>query len=134
MAGYSSKNIIDKLGVKSGMQAVVMRAPEDYAEVLGEIAARAELKRMLGGRLDFIQYFARSEEQLEAVMGNLAAHIVPNGMVWVSWAKRSSPLNTGLDDNKVRRIGLDAGLVDVKVAAVSEDWSGMKFVRRLADR
>jgi hypothetical protein len=111
MAGYSSKNIIDKLGVKSGMQAVVMRAPEDYAEVL-----------------------ARSEEQLEAVMGNLAAHIVPNGMVWVSWAKRSSPLNTGLDDNKVRRIGLDAGLVDVKVAAVSEDWSGMKFVRRLADR
>src|SRR5262249_5415885 len=115
VAHYSSKNIIDKLGLKPGMRAAVMRAPVDYAEVVAEIGERAELARALSGRFDFIQYFASSEEQLDAVMGNLAAHLVPDGMVWVSWAKRSSPLNTGLDDNKVRKLGLAAGLVDVKV-------------------
>ncbi len=119
------------------MQAVVMRAPGDYAEVVAEMAGRtggAVQGRLGADRVDFIQYFATSEQQLQAVMRNLAAHLVPNGMVWVSWAKRTSPLHTGLDENMVRRIGLAAGLVDVKVAAVTEDWSGLKFVYRVVDR
>lgn len=134
MTGYSGKNLLDKLGLKSGMRAIVMRAPKDYAEVVEAMGERAQMARALSGRFDFIQYFATSEQQLGAVMGNLAAHLVPGGMVWVSWAKRTSPLHTGLDENMVRRIGLAAGLVDVKVAAVSEDWSGLKFVYRLVDR
>jgi hypothetical protein len=127
-------NIIDKLGVKPGMRAIVMRAPSDYANVAGEIGERAELLTRLAERMDFIQYFARSEEQLGAVIPNLALHLAPTGMLWVSWAKRTSPLHSGLDENMVRRIGLGAGLVDVKVAAVSDDWSGLKFVYRTADR
>jgi hypothetical protein len=83
---------------------------------------------------DVIQYFATSEQQLGAVMPNLASHLVPNGMLWVSWVKRTSKLHTGLDENTVRRLGLEAGLVDVKVAAVTDDWSGLKFVYRVKDR
>jgi hypothetical protein len=134
MAGYSSKNLIDKLGVKPGMRVIVMRAPAGYLDLLPDLSERANVVTRLGGRFDFIQYFATSTEQLGAVMPNLALHLVPNGMLWVSWAKRTSPKYAGLDENVVRRLGLAAGLVDVKVVAVDDDWSGLKFVYRLTDR
>jgi len=134
MAGYSGKNLIDKLGVREGMRAIVMRAPKGYLELLPDLEERARVVTRLTGRFDFIQYFATSVEQLGAVMPNLALHLEPNGMLWLSWAKRTSPLHTGLDENIVRKIGLAAGLVDVKVAAVTDDWSGLKFVYRVVDR
>jgi hypothetical protein len=134
VAGYSSKNLIDKLGVKSGMRAIVMHAPKGYLDLMPDLAERADLVTRLGGRFDFIQYFATSVEQLSAVMPNLALHLVPNGMLWVSWVKQTSPLRGELDEKTVRELGLKAGLVDVKVAAVTEDWSGLKFVYRLTDR
>ena len=116
------------------MKAAIVRAPAGYLELLPGLADLVQLDRSLRGRYDFIQYFASSEEQLGAVMPNLAKCLVPDGMVWVSWVKRSSPKHTGLDETAVRRLGLAAGLVDVKVAAVNEDWSGLKFVYRVADR
>ena len=134
MAGYSNKNLIDKLGVRDGMKAIVMRAPKGYLDELPALEERARVSTRLAGRFDFIQYFATSVEQLGAVMTNLALHLEPNGMLWVTWAKRTSPLHTGLTDSIVRELGLKAGLVDVKVAAVTDDWSGLKFVYRLSDR
>jgi hypothetical protein len=130
VAGYSSKKLKDKLGLKPGMRAAVVRSPAGYIELL----EGAEVVNRLNGRFDFIQYFATSTEQLNTVMPNLAGSLVPGGMLWVSWIKKTSPKNTGLDENIVRRLGLEAGLVDVKVAAVTDDWSGLKFVYRLADR
>ncbi len=134
MTEYSGKTLIDKLGIKPGARTIVMRAPKGYSALLPDLEERTKVATRLMGRFDFIQYFATSREQLGAVMPNLASHLEPNGMLWVSWAKRSSPLHTGLDENIVRRLGLEAGLVDVKVAAVTDDWSGLKFVYRLADR
>lgn len=134
MAGYSSNNLIEKLGVKPGARVIVMRAPKGYTDLLDGLEARANVVTRLGGRFDFIQYFATSVEQLGAVMPNLASHLEPGGMLWVTWAKRSSPLHTGLTEGIVRELGLKAGLVDVKVASITEDWSGLKFVYRLADR
>jgi hypothetical protein len=134
MAGYSSKDLIDKLGIREKMRVVVMRAPDGYMELLPDLEDRANVAKRLAGRFDFIQYFATSVEQLGAVMPNLALHLEPNGMLWVSWAKRTSSLHTGLDENIVRRFGLAAGLVDVKVLAITDDWSGLKFVYRLVDR
>lgn len=134
MAGYSNKNLIDKLGIRQGARTIIMRAPQGYLELLPDLEERANVSRRLVGRFDFIQYFATSVEQLGAVMPNLALHLEPNGMLWVTWAKRTSPLHTGLEENVVRKFGLTAGLVDVKVAAVTDDWSGLKFVYRLADR
>lgn len=134
MTEYSTKNLIAKLGVKVGARLIVMRAPKGYIELLEGLDERANVVTRLGGRFDFIQYFATSVEQLGAVMPNLAGHLEPGGMLWVTWAKRTSPLHTGLTEAIVRELGLKAGLVDVKVASVTDDWSGLKFVYRLADR
>jgi len=135
MAGYSDKNLIDKLGIKPDSQVLILHAPAGYLDLLPDLKQRASVATRLDGRLDFIQYFATSVEQLGAVMPNLALHLVPDGMLWVSWAKRTSPLhNPELNENVVRRLGLAAGLVDVKVAAVTGDWSGLKFVYRVKDR
>jgi hypothetical protein len=134
MAGYSNKSLADKLGVKAGARSIVIRAPKGYLDLLPDLEERANVVTRLGGRFDFIQYFATSEEQLGAVMPSMALHLEPNGLLWMCWAKKTSPLHTGVDENMVRRLGLKAGLVDVKVAAITEDWSGLKFVYRLSDR
>jgi hypothetical protein len=134
MAGYSNKSLADKLGVKEGARSIVIRAPKGYLDLLPDLEERANVVTRLGGRFDFIQYFATSEEQLGAVMPSMALHLEPNGLLWMCWAKKTSPLHTGVDENMVRRLGLKAGLVDVKVAAITEDWSGLKFVYRLSDR
>jgi hypothetical protein len=134
MTGYSKKDLLDKLGVRAGMRVIVLHAPEGYRQVLDELETHANLMKRLGGRFDLIQYFAVSEEQVSAVMPNLALSLNPNGMVWMCWVKRTSSLHTGLDENTVRAAGISAGLVDVKVAAIDDDWSGLKFVYRLRDR
>lgn len=126
--------LIHQLGIKPGARSIVMRAPKVYMDLLEGLDAHANLVTRLGGRFEFVQYFATSAEQLGAVMPNLALHLEPNGMLWISWAKRTSPLHTGLTENIVREFGLKAGLVDVKVASLTDDWSGLKFVYRLADR
>jgi hypothetical protein len=134
MTGYSSKNLVDKLGVKPGARVIIMRAPLGYLDLIPDLEERANVTKRLAGRFDFIQFFATSVEQLGAVMPNLALHLEPGGMLWACWAKRTSPLHTGLDETIVRKFGLATGLVDVKVASITDDWSGLKFVYRVADR
>lgn len=134
MAGYSQRPLIEKLGVRAEARAIVLRAPAGYLELMPELPERAEVMTRLTGLFDFIQYFATSREQLEAVLPNLKVHLQSDGMLWVSWAKQTSPLHTGLNENMVRELGLAAGLVDVKVAALTDDWSGLKFVYRTKDR
>jgi hypothetical protein len=134
MAGYSQRPLIDKLGVRLGARAIVLRPPAGYLELMPELPDRAQVVARLAGLFDFMQYFATSAEQLEAVLPNLARHLHSDGMLWVSWAKQTSPLHTGLTETMVRELGLKTGLVDVKVAALTDDWSGLKFVYRLKDR
>ncbi len=104
---------------------------------------RAELKAALGGcaevsaetsQLDFAMLFTKSKAGLTKDVKRISKQLASAGMLWVSWPKKSSGVATDLDENKVREIGLAAGLVDVKVCAVTEIWSGLKFVRRLKDR
>jgi hypothetical protein len=134
MAEYSNKGLIEKLGVRPGARLIVMHAPAAYMDLFEDLEERAKLAARLSGKFDLIQYFAASAEQLSAVFPNLAQHLEPNGMIWISWAKRTSPLHTGLTEPIVRELGLKAGLVDVKVAALTPDWSGLKFVYRTVDR
>ncbi len=84
--------------------------------------------------LDFAMIFTKSKAELTLEFKRVAKTLAPAGMLWVSWPKKSSGVVTDLDENVVRQIGLDAGLVDVKVCAVTEVWSGLKFVRRVKDR
>lgn len=107
------------------------------SEVLRELKpALAACESVRDGKapIDFAMIFTRSKAELTKEFGRVAKALSPAGMLWVSWPKKSSGVATDLDENVVREIGLAAGLVDVKVCAVTEIWSGLKFVRRLKDR
>ncbi len=139
-AGYSKRPLTAKLGVKAGMRVVLLHAPADYQELLAPLPEAVVLVsgtsvHALGeGGLDFIQYFTTERGALSADFAMLKAALSPAGMLWISWPKRASKVATDLDENIVRAIGLDHGLVDVKVAAIDLVWSGLKFVYRLSDR
>jgi len=107
------------------------------AEVRAELhAALTDCKEIRNGQapLDFAMVFSKAKAGLTKDFVRIAKLLTPAGMLWVSWPKKSSGVATDLDENVVRNIGLAAGLVDVKVCAVTEVWSGLKFVRRLKDR
>jgi hypothetical protein len=132
MPGYSGTPLPKKLGIKAGFRVRLANAP---AEVRAELrAALAECEMKAGGLLDFAMIFTKSRVELAKEFSRMAKLLAPAGMLWVSWPKKSSGVASDLDENLVRGIGLDAGLVDVKVCAVTEVWSGLKFVRRVKDR
>ena len=133
MAGYSTRPLREKLGIVPGDRACFVGAPEGYVDAL-ELPPGVAVQVRLRGRFDFIQLFACSAAELRRRLPALRRALEPDGMLWLSWPKKSSGVVTDLDDSVVRRAGLDAGLVDVKVCAVDEVWSGLRFVFRTADR
>ena len=106
--------------------------PPDFGKTLG--AMPEGVKPVTRGTLDFAMLFVRRASELKKRFPRLRDRLESNGVLWVSWPKRTSGVETDLSDNVVRAMGLEAGLVDVKVCAVDEIWSGLKFVRRLKDR
>ena len=132
MPGYSGTPLPKKLGIKAGFRVRMANAP---AEVRAELlTALGECEMKAGDLLDFAMMFTKSRVELAKEFSRMAKLLAPAGMLWVSWPKKSSGVASDLDENLVRGIGLDAGLVDVKVCAVTEVWSGLKFVRRVKDR
>lgn len=136
MAGYSKKSLVEKLGIKPGAKIAILNAPADYEITLGPLPDGVECVESIqsGAELDFIQFFTTSRAEFLAQLDTLKAAIKPNGMVWVSWPKKASKMPTDLDENIVRAIALENGLVDVKVAAIDAVWSGLKLVYRVKDR
>ncbi len=134
MAGYSDKTLRDKLGLKVGQRSAIVRLPESVRDDLGDVADLNTLTRVVGVPFDFIIMFITSREQLEAVLPNLVRHLHSGGMLWLAWTKRTSPINHGLSENLIREFGLKAGLVDVRVASLTSDWSGLKFVHPVNNR
>ena len=133
MPGYSGTPLPKKLGIKNGFRLQLTNAPADVrAELQQSLADCTTVKR--GDSLDFAMLFTKSRAELAKEFSRVAKVLAPAGMLWVSWPKKSSGVTTDVDENIVRGIGLDAGLVDVKVCAVTEIWSGLKFVRRVKDR
>jgi hypothetical protein len=135
-AGYSGKPLIEKLGVRPGDRVVPVHAPDGYRALLGELpdGARIVDGEEAGQEPEFVHVFATEPAPLRAALARWRARIAQDGMIWVSWPKKSSGTASELDGNAVRGLGLEAGLVDVKVCAVDETWSGLKFVIRVADR
>ena len=134
MAGYSGKPLVQKLGIKSGTTIAILNAPAGYVRLLGKLPPQVTRKTTTAGTLDFIQFFTTERRDLERRFAALARSLAPAGMLWISWPKQASGVATDLTENVIRGIGLANQLVDVKVAAVDDVWSGLKFVRRLADR
>lgn len=132
-AGYSGTPLHKKLGIKSGQKVWFSGAPSGYQEVFRH-AGRVAVATKLGKDLDFLHFFTASRTTLDREMPRLRDSLKSDGMLWISWPKKSSEVPSDLDENIVREIGLKAGLVDVKVCAVDETWSGLKFVYRLKDR
>ena len=133
MPGYSGTPLPKKLGIKSGLRVQLMEAPADVHAELRDALTECTVPKQANA-LDFAMLFTKSRAELTERFSRSAKLLAPAGMLWICWPKKSSGVSTDLDENVVRAIGLDAGLVDVKVCAVSEFWSGLKFVRRVKDR
>ncbi len=132
-SGYSGTPLVKKLGIKPNSRLIFVNPPPDYSVTLGPMPeAVTEVED--DAPVDFIQFFSASRVELEARFAGLREAIVDKGMLWISWPKKAAKVEIDLDENVVREVGLANGLVDVKVCAVDETWSGLKFVRPLKDR
>jgi hypothetical protein len=134
MPGYSGTPLPKKLGIKDGFSVCLIAAPSEVTTELKSALASCKIVRDGKALLDFAMVFTKAKSELAKEFKQISKQLAPAGMLWVSWPKKSSGVATDLDENIVREIGLAAGLVDVKVCAVTEVWSGLKFVRRLKDR
>jgi hypothetical protein len=133
MAGYSGKPLVEKLGIKPGTRIAIVNAPRGYRTTLGTLP-RGVTVAPVRGSLSFIQFFTARRAALEQRFPQLVTVLAPAGALWVSWPKKSSGVATDLTEDVIRAVALAGGLVDVKVCAVDEVWSGLKLVRRLKDR
>jgi len=134
MAGYSATPLTKKLGIKEGSRVALVNPPEDLQSTLGELPHRVEFIKRPTKSVDIIIFFVLTERALARDFAKLATMLTPNGMIWIGWPKKSSGVSTDLSFERVQRIGLNAGLVDVKICAIDDTWSGLKFVYRLKDR
>jgi len=132
-AGYSGTPLYKKLGVKPGHRVWFSGAPEGYERELAK-SGPVEVMKTLGKEMDFLHLFTASRSSLSREFPKLRRAMKKDATLWISWPKKSSGVASDLDENGVRDIGLKVGLVDVKVCAVDETWSGLKFVFRLKDR
>lgn len=133
MAGYSGTPLVKKLGIKSGSNVAFVNAPCDFSRHL-DLPANVTINLKTRKPLDFVLLFVKSEKALTTGFSQYASRLNPAGMLWVAWPKKSSGVVTDLSETNVRTIGLAAGLVDVKICAIDDVWSGLKFVFRLKDR
>jgi len=130
--GYSGTPLVNKLGIKRGARLQFVSPPKHFAGLLGELPDGSRVAPR--GRLDFAILFVKGRSRLAKRFSPLRDRLEPNGMLWVAWPKKASGMETDLSEEVVREFGLEAGLVDVKVCAVDDTWSGLKFVRSLKDR
>jgi len=131
MAGYSGTPLPQKLGIRSGHRVVVLGAPGGFALALP--AGARQSTRLVAGT-DIVLLFVRSRVELPRKFGTAKAKLAPAGGLWVAWPKKASGVPTDLTEDVIRAHALDAGLVDNKVCAIDEIWSGLRCVFRLADR
>lgn len=134
MAGYSGTPLQMKLGLKVGIKVHVVNPPPDYFDLISPLPEGIKFVARLAGEVDFIHLFVTQNKVFTVQFTKAKKFLKKDGMLWISWPKKASKVPTDLDENIIREFGLKAGLVDVKVCAVNEIWSGLKFVYRKRDR
>jgi hypothetical protein len=131
----SKTPLVKKLGIKIGDNIALINEPDHYDALIDDWPVGVSISRDLGEpSFDFIHYFCKSAAKLEADLPGLKAHLAKTGKLWVSWPKQAPSAKTDLSDSVVRELGLANRLVDTKVAAIDETWSGLKFVYRSNNR
>jgi hypothetical protein len=134
MAGYSGTPLPKKLGIKEDHDVAFVRAPEDFAATLGELPDGVRVKSRAAGPLDVIVFFVSRRRDLEQRFERLMAAMNPACGFWVAWPKGASGVETDMTEDVAREVGVAHGLVDNKVCAIDETWSGLRLVKRLEDR
>jgi hypothetical protein len=134
MAGYSGTPLQKKLGIKPGANVLIQNEPDEYFDWISPLPIDVSIKKSSAKELDFIHAFVKDQKEFKKLFLSNKKVLKKDGMMWISWPKKSSGVTTDLDENFIRDFGLQHGLVDVKVCAVNEIWSGLKFVYRLKDR
>ena len=135
VAGYSGTPLIKKLGIKPGHRVALISAPEHYLDLLGDLPADVSIDtEILDGGYEFVQAFLVWRVDYESSFAQLKRAINIDGMLWISWYKKAAKMPTDISENVVRDVALAGGLVDVKVAAIDAQWSGLKLVYRVKDR
>lgn len=134
MAGYSRTPLSKKLGIKEGFKLYVKNPPEDYEELLAPLPSNVKIVKRLTNDLDMVHFFTKSDKELRSEIRNQIAKIRQNGMIWISWPKKSSRVETDITEDIIREVVLPIGLVDIKVCAVDDVWSGLKLVIRKENR
>lgn len=134
MAGYSNTPLQNKLGIKPGFKILISGEPEEYWDWIGPLTNDITIRKSAKGELDFIHIFVSVNKTFEKEFRHVKPYLKKTGMIWISWPKKSSKVPTDLNENGIRAFGLTLGMVDVKVCAVNETWSGLKFVFRVQDR
>lgn len=133
--GYSGTPLAKKLGIKEGMTVLIVNAPDDYDEILEPLPEGVEIARdILSGPVDVLHLFTNTRDGLFSGLADARAKIIQNGSIWVSWYKKAAKLPTEITEDTIREAALPLGLVDVKVCAVDDKWSGLKLVIRKENR
>jgi hypothetical protein len=132
-AGYSSTPLAKKLGIKPGFQVMLINAPGYYFDLFTDLP-EIEIIDNKKQPIDFIHFFTTDSGELSKALPGLKKQIKANGIIWVSWPKKSAKMRSDVDENKIRDAALSNGLVDIKVCAVDEIWSGLKLVIPVKDR
>jgi hypothetical protein len=136
VAGYSKTPLAQKLGIKDGHTLALLSAPADFERTLGKVPPGVRVMQAIGkpGSVDVAVVFVKSRRDLEKRFARVAAAMKPNGGMWVAWPKKASGVATDLTEDVVRDVALPKGLVDNKVCAIDETWSGLRLVWRVENR
>jgi hypothetical protein len=134
MAGYSGTPLAKKLGVKPDSRLLLVDPPDRFAGELVDLPPGATVTTRLHQPIDCVLVFAFTQAQISRQLKRIVPRLAPAGGLWLAWPKKGAKLATDLTENTVRDLGLATGLVDNKVCAINETWSGLRFVFRLKDR
>jgi len=130
--GCSGTPLAKKLGIKEGFKILIINKPGNYYNLFKDLPDHISEVRQ--GKADFIHFFTKDSKELMTIFPRLKKRMEINSMIWISWPKKASKVPTTVDETLVRKTGLAIGLVDIKICAVDETWSGLKFVYRIKDR
>jgi len=134
MVGYSDTPLVKKLGIKPDHKIILINQPITYLDWISPLPAGVKIAKKSTSEVDFIHLFVVERKIFEKEFNVLKKSLKKDGMMWISWPKKAAKVPTDLDENSIREFGLANGLVDVKVCAVDEVWSGLKFMFRVKDR
>ena len=129
-AGYSGTPLARKLGIVEGTRIFLLDAPKNYLELAAPVPEGAQVMKKIDDKTDIVHLFTTERARLAALLRSSLAKLRPDAAIWVSWPKKASKVATDITENAIREVALPMGLVDIKVCAIDEVWSGLKLVVR----